>query len=480
MRTLATTTWIVLGGLLGMWVLASDSVASGSDESEAVSRSGEAFAQTPSRVLNARTEFYAPAPDDAAVAQVRALTRARDRADARKLTDLIETPHAVWFASGTPSDVKSAVQKTVAAAACEHKVPVLVAYNVPYRDCAQYSAGGAADTAAYKAWIDGFAHGIGKGKAVVILEPDSLGIIPYNTTINGSQDWCKPTVTDASGNTVPAPGATPDERYAQLNYAVDSIESHAPQASVYLDSGHSAWLGVGEAAYRLTKAGVARAQGFFLNVSNYQLTSDSIQFGAWVSDAIAAPSGAPSWAFDSSGNFHFDWLPSQYDPATNYTQVNYTASYAATVTAGIQSFMGSAVAATHFIIDTSRNGQGPLNTAPYALAPYNQSATVLNGLHSGNWCNPFGAGAGLSPSADTGVALLDAYLWVKVPGESDGSCDIAGGARAWDYTAYDPWGITGDAQNHFDPLWGMVDPAAGAWFAAQALQLAQNANPGLH
>jgi endoglucanase len=480
MRTLATTTWIVLGGLLGMWALAGDSVASGSDESEEVSRSDEVFAQAPSRVLNTHTEFYVPEPDDAAVAQVRALTRARDRADARKLTDLIETLHAVWFTSGTPSDVKSAVRKTVAEAACGHKVPVLVAYNVPFRDCAQYSSGGATDTTAYKAWIDGFAQGIGKGKAVVILEPDSLGIIPYNTTINGSQDWCKPTVTDSSGTPLPAPGASPEERYAQLNYAVDSIESHAPQASVYLDSGHSAWLGVGEAAYRLTKAGVARAQGFFLNVSNYQLTSDSIQFGTWVSDAIAAPSGAPTWAFDASGNFHFDWLPSQYDPATNYTQINYSPDYAATVTAGIQSFMGSAVATTHFIIDTSRNGQGPLNTAAYALAPYDQSAAVLSGLHSGNWCNPFGAGAGLPPSANTGVALLDAYLWVKVPGESDGSCDIAGGARAWDYTAYNPWGLTGDAQNHFDPLWGMVDPAAGAWFAAQALQLAQNANPSLH
>jgi hypothetical protein len=28
-------------------------------------------------------------------------------------------------------------------------------------------------------------------------------------------------------------------------------------------------------------------------------------------------------------------------------------------------------------------------------------------------------------------------------------------------TAYNPWGLTGDAQNHFDPLWGMVDPASG-------------------
>jgi endoglucanase len=104
---------------------------------------------------------------------------------------------------------------------------------------------------------------------------------------------------------------------------------------------------------------------------------------------------------------------------------------------------------------------------------------VTAGLTSGNWCNPPGAGLGLRPTANTGVALLDAYLWVKIPGESDGSCDIAGGARAWDYTQYNPWSLTGDAQNHFDPLWGIVDPAAGLWFPQQALQLAKNATPPL-
>ena len=423
-------------------------------------------------------ELYVPAPSDGSLAQVEHLWRARDYADALRVLALVTTPRAAWFGDGTPDDVRKAVRKTMSAADTQQRVPVLVAYNLPYRDCSQYSAGGAADTAAYKAWIDGFARGIGNGKAIVILEPDGLGIIPYNTTINGSEDWCKPTVTDASGNTVPAPGASPAERYAQVNYAVDSLAAHAPHAMVYLDGSNSGWLSPGDAAYRLTKAGVLRARGFFLNVSNYQLTSQSIQYGTWVSAAIAAPSGAPAWAFDDSGNFHFDWLPSQYDPSQNYA-VNYSPDYVATVTAGIQSFMGAAVATAGFVIDTGRNGQGPLNTAPYANAPYNQPASVISGLSAGYWCNGFGAGAGLRPSLDTGVALLDGYLWIKVPGESDGTCDIAGGARAWDFSAYDPWGIAGDAQSHFDPLWGQVDPVAGTWFPAQVLQLAQKANPSL-
>ena len=116
------------------------------------------------------------------------------------------TPRAAWFTSGSPEDVQKSVRQTMDAAAREDRVPVLVAYNIPFRDCAQYSAGGAADTAAYAAWIDGFARGIGNGKADVILEPDGLGIIPYNTTIYGAADWCKPTVTDATGADGPRPG----------------------------------------------------------------------------------------------------------------------------------------------------------------------------------------------------------------------------------------------------------------------------------
>jgi endoglucanase len=316
-------------------------------------------------------------------------------------------------------------------------------YNAPFRDCAQYSAGGATDTAAYKAWIDGFAAGIGGDPAVVILEPDSLGIIPYNTTIYGAADWCKPTVTDASGNPVAAPGASPDERYAQLNYAVDAIEAKASRAMVYLDGTHSSWLGVGEAAYRLVKAGVQRAQGFFLNVSNYQPDDQLAQFGTWVSDCVTAATGGAEWAAG-----HFDWCPSQYDPALGYA-VNYAPEYAATVTAGLANMMGGAAATTHFVLDTGRNGLGPWHsTVAYPDAQ--------------DWCNAPGRGAGSRPTATTGVPLADAFLWVKIPGESDGSCN------------------RGVADSTTDPEWGgIVDPAAGGWFPAQALELARLAAPPL-
>src|SRR4051812_46277325 len=168
---------------------------------------------------SAPTGFFVPEPDPGALKQVAALLQKRDVKGALQIAAMVATPQAVWFTDGTPKQVEKAVKKVIAEAALERRIPVLVAYNVPYRDCAQYSSGGAADTAAYKAWIDGFAKGIGAAEATVILEPDALGIIPYNTTIYGAAEVCKPTVTGEDGTPVPAPGANPEQRYAQLQYA---------------------------------------------------------------------------------------------------------------------------------------------------------------------------------------------------------------------------------------------------------------------
>lgn len=55
----------------------------------------------------------------------------------------------------------------------------------------------------------------------------------------------------------------------------------------------------------------------------------------------------------------------------------------------------------HFIIDTSRNGSNVTG-----------------------WCNPLGATIGRFPTLETGNNLVDAFLWIKVPGESDGYCNF--------------------------------------------------------
>ena len=56
---------------------------------------------------------------------------------------------------------------------------------------------------------------------------------------------------------------------------------------------------------------------------------------------------------------------------------------------------------------------------------------MISALQAGNWCNPPGSGTGILPTANTSSVspLLDAYLWVKTPGQSDGQCDAAGEAE---------------------------------------------------
>ena len=129
--------------------------------------------------LDPGTRFYVPKANHGAIEQIADLTSSGDKADAALIRKMIQTPQAVWFTQGTPKTVLQDVRNTVQRAADKGTVPVLVAYNIPFRDCAQFSAGGATTAEEYMAWIDGFAAGIGNKQAIVILERDGLGIIPW-------------------------------------------------------------------------------------------------------------------------------------------------------------------------------------------------------------------------------------------------------------------------------------------------------------
>jgi endoglucanase len=400
----------------------------------------------PQRSLDPDTQFYVPKPNHGAIEQIADLTSSGNKEDANLIKAMIQTPQAVWFTQGTSKTVRQDVRNTVQRAADKGTVPVLVAYNIPFRDCAQFSAGGATTVPDYKAWIDGFAAGIGSGQAVVLLEPDGLGIIPwYNPfadrdtwVTNPNYEWCQPAEAD--------PATAAAERFAMMNYAVDKLKAN-PGTSVYLDGTHSGWLGAGDSADRLIQAGVADADGFFLNVSNYRLNTHLQKYGPWVSKCIAFASNPASW-----GIGHSEWCASQYFPANPNdfsTWVLTDQWYTDNVES--QTWWYSESVLEHFVIDTSRNGQGPW-VPPAGLYPDPQ-----------DWCNPPDRGLGVRPTADTGISLLDAYLWVKIPGESDGECTRGLG----------PGGQT------VDPEWGLIDPRAGGWFPEMALQLAQNANPPL-
>ena len=349
------------------------------------------------------------------------------RADALQLGSF---PSATWINGGTPDEAKRDVKRVVSGAHAADEVPVLVAYNLPFRDCAQYSAGGATSAAEYTAWIDGYAKGIGNKDAVVILEPDGLGIIPWYTTINGQLEWCQPAEADAA--------TAASERFAMLNHAVDAFAA-LPNTAVYLDGTHSAWLGVGDVTDRLIKAGVERADGFFLNVSNYETTERQEKFGTWISECIH---------LDLNSWWQREWCGSQYYPANPADFSTWTLTDAAYDQAFADTGLTrDASLQAHFVVDTSRNGVGPWT--PDQVYPDPQV-----------WCNPLDRGLGLRPTTDTGSELIDAYLWVKVPGESDGECFRGTGGPE-------------------DPARDMIDPPAGQWFVEMADELIENAVPAV-
>jgi endoglucanase len=275
-------------------------------------------------------------PNSAAKQQADAWRSTRP-ADAAQIDKIAANAQGYWFGEWS-GDVRASVDGVVSAAAAASKVPVLVAYNIPQRDCGSYSSGGTTPEN-YRTWIRAFASGIGSRKAIVVVEPDALAGMS-----------CLSSADQAT-------------RVDLLRDAVGVLKAGA-STSVYLDAGHSHWLSASDAAERLNNAGVAQADGFSLNVSNFNPTSGEVTYGNQVASMV--------------GN-------------------------------------------KHFVVDTSRNGLGS----------------------NGEWCNPSGRALGEAPTLSTGQALADGYLWVKRPGESDGTCN--GG------------------------------PAAGQWWADYALGLAQRA-----
>lgn len=407
-----------------------------------VAAPGLVVAETPTGDLPADTQFFAPRASALARGHINALHNSGQRADARLLRAMTQTPQAVWFTEPRPTRVQEAVRRTVRQANGQGTIPVIVAYNLPFRDCAQFSAGGATSVQQYMTWIDNFAAGIGNLNAIVILEPDGLGIIPWYKQFRGlpsegGYEWCQPAEADEA--------TAADDRFAMLNYAVDTLKAR-PNVRVYLDGTHSAWLGSGDAAHRLVQAGVLRADGFFLNVSNYVETERLEKYGAWVSKCIWFGGDPASWGYN-----HYDWCASQYYPANpnDFSTWVLTDQWYADNVESQGAYPGEEALAGS-VIDTSRNGQGPWT--PTVSYPDPQV-----------WCNPPGRGVGLRPTADTGSALIDALLWIKIPGESDGECTRGLG----------PAGTT------VDPEWGVIDPPAGMWFRQMALELARNANPPL-
>ncbi|MEU1053646.1 glycoside hydrolase family 6 protein [Streptomyces sp. NPDC005876] len=299
----------------------------------------EASVAAPVSTRPADSPFWVD-PDSPAARQSRQWRKQGRAEDAGLLQRIAGQPAALWPAGEI--DPAPLVGRAARAAMAAGRTALFTAYNIPHRDCGQHSAGGAADAAAYRQWIGRFADALGDAEALVVLEPDAVAHIV---------DGC-------------TPGELHAEREQLLGEAIARLKRQ-PNTAVYLDAGNPSWItDPGKLVEPLKRAGIDRADGFALNVSNFQTTEDSTRYGKLLSAGLGGK---------------------------------------------------------HFVIDTSRNGNGPL---------------------PGVWCNPPGRALGTRPTTGTGDPAVDAYLWVKRPGESDGTC--AGG------------------------------PDAGRWWPQYALELARN------
>jgi cellulose 1,4-beta-cellobiosidase len=296
----------------------------------------------------------------------------------------------------------------------------LVIYDLPNRDCYALASNGELLLAnnglnIYKTeYIDPIVKIIQQYpdvRVAAIIEPDSL---PNAITNRGKKqtsdgEGCSDTVLQGYED--------------GIAYAIQKLA--LPHTALYLDAAHSGWLGYTREA-RLamitkfkdvaTKAGgLNLIRGLAINVANYTPLD--------AHEALPLPAGAPFKKY-----FEDNMIKSENPYATELSQLMKEAGFPY----------------AQIIIDTGRNGEP-------------QSRSVW-----GNWCNIARARIGEKPKA-LPRPDVDAYVWVKPPGESDGSSENAPAnapladrnKRADPTCAY-------NAVSNIDPLDGA--PVAGKWF----------------
>jgi cellulose 1,4-beta-cellobiosidase len=318
-------------------------------------------------------------------------------------------PTAIWLDS-----IKSvgSLPRTLDEAAMHQKkggqpvLTVFVLYDLPERDCSALASNGELRLEAdgEKRYQKEFVDGIAA----------AFRAHPRQRIVAIVEPDSLPNV--ATNLSVPKCAAAEQAYRRSVAYAVRSLSM--PNVSLYLDAAHAGWLGWSKNRDKIAKifsevlaeaGGFDKVRGFAINVSNYDtLTPGDLS------------------KIESS------------DPATD--ELTYARILNGSLTeAGI---VGKA-----FIVDTSRNGRAGIRTK------------------SSSWCNVRGAGLGERPRADP-VPFVDAYYWVKPPGDADGASD--------------------PSQPGFDENCGPKSPdseqgapRAGAWFGKYFIELVKNANPPL-
>ncbi|WRZ09233.1 glycoside hydrolase family 6 protein [Streptomyces sp. NBC_00385] len=340
----------------------------------------------------------------------------------------------------------------------------VVIYDLPGRDCAALASNGElgpTELDRYKnEYIDPISDILADPayaslRIVTIIEPDSLPNIVTNAGgTAGSTDACA--TMKANGNYEKGVG-----------YALHTLGA-IPNVYNYIDAAHHGWLGwdsnMAPAAAEFKKAATSEGAtvndvaGFIVNTANYSALKEP---NFKITDSVNGTTVRQSkWV---------DW--NYYNDELTFAQALRTLL----VSQGFNSNIG-------MLIDTARNGWGG-SARPTGPGPLTSVDDYVNGgrvdrrIHAGNWCNQTGAGIGERPTAAP-EAGIDAYVWAKPPGESDGNSapidndEGKGFDRMCDPT-YEGNGRNGNSMTGALPN----SPLAGHWFSAQFQELVKNAYP---
>jgi cellulose 1,4-beta-cellobiosidase len=346
-----------------------------------------------------------------------------------------------------------------------------VIYDLPGRDCAALASNGElgpTEIGRYKSeYIDPIAQIEADPKyasirIVNIVEIDSLPNLVTNAGgTAGSTALCS--TMKANGNYVTG-----------IQYALGKLHAAGSNNYEYIDAAHHGWIGWSSnftQAATMFSTTAAGATGGFNTVDGF--ITDTANYSALSEPFVKATSQVGGQSVRSSK--WVDW--NDYTDELTFAQ----AFRQQLISDGFNSSIG-------MLIDTSRNGWGGPNrpTAASTSTDVNtwvDQSRIDRRIHAGNWCNQNGAGLGERPQAAP-AAGIDAYVWIKPPGESDGSSSLIPqgpdnpGGKGFDQMC-DPT-YTGNARNG-NSLTGALPnaPISGAWFSAQFQQLMANAYPPL-
>ena len=353
-------------------------------------------------------------------------------------------------------DAALAQQKAQSSGSLKPMTVLLVVYDLPDRDCAALASNGELSSAnngmaMYKTqYIDRIAEIVARPayaglRIVTVIEPDSFPNMLTNVGVGKA-------ACDAV-----------DQKKVYIEGIQYTLNKLAGLKNVYmyLDIAHSGWLGWDNnrakaiAGFKdlvkgaTTSGSLSIIRGFASNSANYTPLDEPYFDGT---DNVVSTGGTTQfyeWNRMVDELSYVDKLRSEF------------------VAAGFPQTLS-------FVIDTSRNGWGGTKR-PTAVAADVDDMRIDRRAHRGNWCNVKDTGIGERPKAnpDATRSYLDAFVFVKPPGDSDGTSDSTATTPNAEGKRFDAMCGSGNV----DALSGA--PHAGQWFHEQFLMLLRNAYPTL-